>query len=266
MNPIDERLSGSEDSRFDLLVDDELSEEERRDLLMSLEREPGGWRRCALAFLEAQSWKQALGDINERMGSTFSPTAIDNQEARQVISPANQPSNKPAHRAWLLEHFGTLAAMAASFFLALYLGTRLQEAWHGGAVDEPGLTIVADKQNPEKSIPQADNEQSLMAQSEPSADAVSGPWQTVTLSLPAGPEGDRQSIDLPVTEQTNIDESWLQSLSLSAFPPELIQALQQNGYQLRQQQAILPLQMNDGRQLVVPVDQLEVQYVGNPTY
>ena len=52
-----------DDSRFDRLVDGELSEAERRELLAGLDSEPGGWRRCALAFLEAQCWKQEFGAI-----------------------------------------------------------------------------------------------------------------------------------------------------------------------------------------------------------
>lgn len=43
---------------FDRLADGELSTEERRALLSSLDDQPDGWRRCALALLEAQTWRQ----------------------------------------------------------------------------------------------------------------------------------------------------------------------------------------------------------------
>jgi hypothetical protein len=47
-----------EDSQLlDRLVDDELTDAERRELLLRLERTPDGWRRCALAFLENQAWR-----------------------------------------------------------------------------------------------------------------------------------------------------------------------------------------------------------------
>lgn len=45
---------------FDRLVDGELPEPERREVLLSLDRQPDGWRQCALAFLEAQTWGQSL--------------------------------------------------------------------------------------------------------------------------------------------------------------------------------------------------------------
>ena len=55
--PIDLRL-------LDRLVDGELTGPERRALLARLEAEPDrdGWRRRALAFLEAQCWREALAD------------------------------------------------------------------------------------------------------------------------------------------------------------------------------------------------------------
>src|SRR5688572_10243698 len=46
---------------LDRLVDDELSEEQRCRLLLALDAAGDGWKRCALAFLEAQSWRRALG-------------------------------------------------------------------------------------------------------------------------------------------------------------------------------------------------------------
>ena len=53
--------TSDDDIRFDRLVDGELSAEEYRTLLAALDDEPGGWRRCALAFLEAQSLGRELG-------------------------------------------------------------------------------------------------------------------------------------------------------------------------------------------------------------
>jgi hypothetical protein len=44
---------------IDRLVDGELNQDERRDLLLRLEATPDGWRACALAFLEAQEFTQA---------------------------------------------------------------------------------------------------------------------------------------------------------------------------------------------------------------
>ncbi|MDA7978157.1 MAG: hypothetical protein MPJ50_05230 [Pirellulales bacterium] len=42
---------------IDRLVDNEVPQPLRRSLLVELDRRPQGWRRCALAFLEAQAWQ-----------------------------------------------------------------------------------------------------------------------------------------------------------------------------------------------------------------
>jgi len=46
----------------------------------------------------------------------------------------------------------------------------------------------------------------------------------------------------------------------------VVQALQRSGYQVQRQQELMPLPLKDGRQLVVPVDKVQLQYVGNTTY
>lgn len=46
--------------RIDALVDGTLGPEALAALLGELEASPEGWRRCALAFLEARAWGEAL--------------------------------------------------------------------------------------------------------------------------------------------------------------------------------------------------------------
>jgi len=257
MKAIDDRLSGGDDRRFDLLVDGELSESQRRELLEALDEEPGGWRRCALAFLEAQCWKQELGADRSAAVSA----ARSGQDARAP----EHLSSRQARRVRQFRHLGTLLAMAASFLVALYLGTRWQQMWYDrGAASTPGNSIADNRQSGSPAQRPSDS-QTLLAENKQPTGPSSGPWRTVTLSLPAGPGGQSRSIELPVVERQGIDEAWLQSLP-PALPPDVIRALERIGYQLRQHRALVPLEMKDGRQLVVPVDQVEVHYVGNQAY
>lgn len=51
---------GIDQAALDRLADGELDEPSRMALLRALDRQPDGWKRCALAFLEAQAWREAL--------------------------------------------------------------------------------------------------------------------------------------------------------------------------------------------------------------
>src|SRR5215475_9140780 len=52
---------GAEAQRWvDLLVDGELDDARQRQALLALEAQPDGWRRCALAFVEAQTLKREM--------------------------------------------------------------------------------------------------------------------------------------------------------------------------------------------------------------
>ena len=54
------------EEELDLLVEDELAEEHRRDVLARLAADAEGWKRCAQGFLEVQVWQRALGEEVER--------------------------------------------------------------------------------------------------------------------------------------------------------------------------------------------------------
>ena len=58
------------ESLNDVLVanfDGELSAEQYRTLVASFDDEPGGWKRCGLAFLEAQALGLELDDIRRSL-------------------------------------------------------------------------------------------------------------------------------------------------------------------------------------------------------
>jgi hypothetical protein len=106
---------------FDRLVDGELSVDERRRLLASLDDRVDGWRRCAAAFLEAQSWSREMRRIVEP--STC--RANDLVRAREGVltkdraeSSWRQPTRSPA--SWL-----SSLAIAAGLMVAYGLGWQM---------------------------------------------------------------------------------------------------------------------------------------------
>jgi len=239
MNPIDRDVSCDDDHRFDLLVDGELSESQRRELLAGLDDEQGGWRRCALAFLEAQCWQDEFG-------------SMAGESDERVLMASRQSRTRQGH-------LGTLLAMAASFLVALLLGSQLRPLWRGPSAD-PGVGIQV-AEGPGAVVEPAPQPSPPETPQRP--DEPSNPWQMVTFDSVDGPDGLSEPVRLPAIQRETIDQRWLQGRP-TAMPDEVLQALQQSGHRIRQHREWLPLRMQDGRQLVVPVEQVDVQYVGHP--
>jgi hypothetical protein len=66
---------------LDRLVDGELDEAARADLLQALDRHADGWKLCALAFLEAQAWRDAARAVPV----TAAPAAPQPHPAGRVV-------------------------------------------------------------------------------------------------------------------------------------------------------------------------------------
>ncbi len=97
----------------------------------------------------------------------------------------------------------------------------------------------------------------------PTADKAAGhnafpshanPLDTVRLVMDDGTNGARE-VEVPF-EATSADDAWLTNRQ-PIVPRELRQALERMGHHVDERRQFLPVQLNDGRQLVVPVDQVE---------
>jgi hypothetical protein len=222
----------SDDDRFDRLVDGELSELERRELLATLDQEPDGWRRCALAFLEAQCWKEGLG----RMIRPSKPIPVAHPRA-------------PASGARSFRIYGgTLLAMAASFLLVF----SLVGYWLGGGTPGPAPSGIASNT---AGI-------SLPPVGVAPAATPSSPWRLVSLNDPAS---GADALTIPAREYNHWDDQWMKNMP-PAVPENVLQALERTGHRVQRQRELLPLRMDDGRVLIVPVEQMEIQPVSRPAY
>ena len=105
MNAADNNIEQSMTPLIDRLVSGDLDERQRTRLLNWLEAEPQRWRRCGLAFLEAQAWSQALADwpqAKHPQASSSDGVAVGSASLRR--------------RTW------RIAFVAASIFAAFALG------------------------------------------------------------------------------------------------------------------------------------------------
>jgi hypothetical protein len=240
--------TSNDDPRFDRLVDGELGEEERRELLSGLDGEPGGWRRCALAFLESQCWQQTFGRMARE-------SAADETPARPIR----------ASRARWSGHLGTLLAMAACFLVAFWVGSRVQQMRRDQLMAPAGMTGELARAVPAQSIPILSPQPDRSLARTMSAAPGSGPWRMVTVAGPAGPASAGSALRVPAVERDRLDPQWLRSLP-PAIPDDVMQALDRTGHRIEQHRELVPVPLQDGRQLVMPVDQVKVHYVGNGTY
>jgi hypothetical protein len=237
--------------QLDLLVDGELGNAARRQLLTVLEARPDGWRRCALAFLEAQSWGSELRSFAAPQKTVaIEPAAV--KPASEI--PAGPVVEFHPRSRWNIPNVSVPWAMAATFLLAFGLAwmIRAPGSRHVTAGGDAQAPVVANLAN---ATPRARD-----ASRASHAAADSDRMDTVRLVMDDGAHGMRE-VDLPV-EDTSADDAWL-SYRQPVVPRELRQALERMGHRVNERRQFLPVQLDDGRQMVVPVDQVEFTPVSN---
>jgi hypothetical protein len=245
--------------------------------LLWCERDPEGWRRCALAFLEAQSWSQELAGLDPdsllAIGrpASASPSKLPHDETEPNSQPGpesgagRQLAGRGAPR-WRV--VGWPLAMAASFLVSFALGLWARGGWLNSSSDDsqPAPANMIAKQELIDRL-----RQDALTQEAPGRDAAPAP------SIPSrgaagqvrlvvdGPNGMSDEIELPVVEGSAADADFLQSPP-AALPLEVQRVLERMGARVEQQRELVPLRMRDGRRLIVPVDKVEVHPVGNRAY
>lgn len=235
---------------LDRLVDDELSPSDRRALLAALDDEPGAWRACALAFVEHQSWQQQL------------PAAALELSAPAVRQAGTSVSGMSARGTSRRSWWGMCLAVAAALLLSFGLGTQFSppsasvEIAAQPATSEPTTTPAIET---EPRIPRP----SEVAPQQVAETAEELPWTTLTLAStdPAHPDKQIQVRVLSDSQTENATETspdnWTDE---SAVPSELLAQLEAAGWQVERKQRLLPVDLTDGRRMVVPVEELDLSF------
>jgi hypothetical protein len=215
-------ISPSGDRLIDRLVDDELDPAERRALLGRLDAEPGGWRRCALAFLEAQSWRAALA-------------ALADEPA------AGEPGRRPGR----MTPRPALVGLAAGLLAAFALGWAAGGSAHGPPRQAPDRVT---------STP--------AGQASPGAQPVPTPAPAEPVRIGSTATRVRPvSSGRTVLAIPGLDERWLRRPP-APLPEPLRRQWERRGYRVEQQHALMTVPLKDGRRMAVPVDEVRLRYVG----
>lgn len=272
--------SGPDDQQLlDRLIDGELSPEARRDLLLRLEHETGGWRRCALAFLEAQSWGQDFGAmLKEPVGaaSEGSVLAAIGKAASQPIvampesASAASTSASSTSRRWL-DRAGTLLAIAASFVIAFGLGVASKRLPDGVDSGIDGSDMVA-ANRPAASSPSVDTSVAATATTTSAPTTQSAAPNELASAVGAAIDAaadrkptDNADDDSPIWLPSGLadEASLLGDEPAPAVPAYVRRALERSGHAIEQQQELWPVQLENGAHALVPVERVKVRYVGN---
>jgi hypothetical protein len=224
MNTFDEPNTNPVDiAAIDRLVAGELTDPERRDLLLKLEADPEGWRRCALAFLEDQTWRSALG-------------------SSATIFPQTKPIAPPVigqKRPWL-----RWAAIAAS---VLALGFSA-----GFAVGGKGRGTVE--------VQTAQQEPSKSPISPPTIE-TDQVREVGWIDLVDSASGESPPRRVPIVSGPGLDEKWLRDQA-PAVSDYVRARWERQGYQVQERRNLVSVLLDDGRQVTIPVDEVALDYVG----
>jgi hypothetical protein len=235
-------IGDPEAATLDRLVEGTLASDERRAVLLRLEADPDGWRRCALAFLEAQAWREALGGLADEMRA---PAPSDLVPVRRIARPRLR-----------------VLARAAALLVAFGLGWMLAR---GGApsTERPpgpgnGALIVqaappvapAPPSTTEPTAPEPPDAPPILAEAAPDPPAADRAVRFV-------PVGFRPALRTAAPAPRNAPD---------AVPPDLRGRLARRGYRVEQRPGLATLDLEDGRRVDVPVEEVRLQYVGSRTY
>jgi hypothetical protein len=235
---MNESAHSDDDRMFDRLVDGELSSDERRDLLQSLDAAPGGWRRCALAFLEAQSWGEGM----RRIVREPAPTVNTDVQPASVPGSAFQPASGLSRRsfAWFAIAVGLLAAAT----LALTRHDR------GPGINE---TAQSDAKVPAQ-------------EAAPSIESPEGANDPDMLTFWVRDEnGQQRPLRVPLVDADPMDRE-LGLTFQSGVTEGLRSRLRGHGYDVESRRRYAPFTLENGRRMIVPVEDTKIVPVSQNVY
>lgn len=244
-----DQFGASDDRLIDRLIDDELDGPQRRELLERLDRAPDGWRRCALAFLEAQAWREAIA--RDEKDVALVPASAGTTNVASVPHEMGRLGRSPAR--W------SVPALAATVLLAFGLGWIARETT-GRSSQFAGTTAQRPGEEVGRHAEPATDEP-LGTSDAPESEPPSGLRVVGVLTWTVTQDGAEHAVSLPILEGKEIDEEWLLNQPVSV-PETVLREVERSGHKLVANRRLVPIEFEDGRRAVVPVDQVEVRLAG----
>jgi hypothetical protein len=237
---MDNELNLNDDALFDRLVDGELSATERRTLLLSLDSQPEGWRRCALAFLEAQSWREDFGRVAQAADTAQPQPTVTLAECTVTVKSRGKHRTHWWQSSWM--------TIATGLLLAITLGAVLHDR------------VLPGRGTVDENLPVAVVKPPMGA----GAAGLSPAGDTMTLWV-RDDTGQTRPLRVPLVDANSLDRQ----LGMEFQPgmsDEMRSQLQEKGYDVHSKQRYAPLWLENGRPLVVPVEDTKIVPVSQRVY
>jgi hypothetical protein len=229
--------STNDEAVFDRRVDGELPADDRRALLESLDSRSDGWRRCAIAFLDAQSW-----------GNEFRQLVRESDLSKKAVaSPAVEiATNRSAMRRAV-----TWVAIAASLLTAFSLGVMRRNS------ENMMAKAPADSQKTEQIAVATPSLDSPEAENDSDPDALTF-WVL-------DDAGQARSIRVPLMDAVALDRE-LGVEFQPGIPANVRSRLQDRGYHVQSKRRYAPLWLENGQRMVFPVEDTKIVPVSQNVY
>ena len=238
MEAFNNNLNELDPHQIDRLVDGELTDAEVQRLLAGLEDVEDGWRRCALAFVERQMWERDLAGLMDK--PTPKPPAKPQSPARHAPAAEDEQHSS----GWYLP-----VAMAPSMLLAFF-GSQVWQQWSDRAPPADSLPIV-NKQDSKANNPVGIREVS------------DSPAGRLTLTVDRGNPSE-QNVEIPFYDGKRIDKKTLAKLEQNVIPAAVENRLRKQGHRIVRETQLLEVRLDNGRHIVIPVEQIEVVPINPP--
>lgn len=217
---------GSPALLLDRLVSGDLDESGRREVLAWLEAEPLRWRRCGIAFLEAQTWAEAFE------GWTATEPPAHAAAGRRSRTETARRRRVPALSAVI----ATCAVIA--FGLGIFAGDVLRQKQRS--------TDRTDLAAPQTAGSESNGDQQPPAQPEP-----------LLASLAVKPRGSGALASVHVPVVPSEDDASAER-DRPRIPGYVRQQWERRGYRIDSERRYLLATLPDGEQVAVPVEQINL--------
>lgn len=248
----------NEQQAIDRFVDGAMDEEQQRALLSSLDYRDDGWRRLALAFVEDRAWRHDLGTLVDARDEE--PTA----EVARRSDGSTQGSRWPGAVALASRPLAIAVAMAASFLIAFSVGMQWRDA-QSVAPPERSNNIISHVEQPLHE--DADLAEAIALAEAGVGSVVLNETRPLLSRDDASDDAFRgsDSVELPVITVSGGRAAW-EKKNTPAFPAYLSEVLQELGYFVELRHSLVPVELPDGRRVMIPMEQIEVQREAEPSF